>query len=93
MGDVVQPISMENLLAAALPEEQQCFYYSHPVGEDPSRGSSIGEFFGKDKSRVIPLGRDSAWKVSPSQQLWVDSCYWYFVSPMRGGGHKVLGGK
>eukprot|EP00752_Nemacystus_decipiens_P010080 g8982.t1 len=63
MGDVVQPISMEHLLASVLPPEQ-CYYYAHPVDEDPSRKFSMGKFFGRDESKVIALAPTSAWKVN-----------------------------
>lgn len=59
---MVQPISVENLLASVAPKEQ-CFYYAHPRGEDPSKGFRIGEFFGGDESKLIGISSDSASEV------------------------------
>ncbi|CAM9316275.1 unnamed protein product [Ectocarpus fasciculatus] len=67
MGDVVQPIAMEDLLAAVAPD--QCFWYAHPVGEDPERGYRIGEFFGGDESKLIHLSADLAWQVNQFKAL------------------------
>eukprot|EP00903_Cladosiphon_okamuranus_P011257 g10615.t3 len=63
MGDVVQPISMEHLLASVVPPDQ-CFYYAHPRGEDHSKGFRIGEFFGGNTSRLTYLDADIASKVN-----------------------------
>eukprot|EP00903_Cladosiphon_okamuranus_P011259 g10617.t1 len=63
MGDVVQPISMEHLLASVAPPDQ-CFYYAHPRGEHVSKGYSIGYFYGKDEKKVIALSTDKAWMVN-----------------------------
>eukprot|EP00903_Cladosiphon_okamuranus_P011247 g10611.t1 len=63
MGDVVQPISMEHLLASVAPPDQ-CFYYAHPVGERLSRGYNIGYFYGKEEKKVKALSHDSARMVN-----------------------------
>ncbi len=63
MGDVVQPISMERLLASVAPPGQ-CFYYAYPTGESTSSGRpGVGEFFGGDEARLIALSEPDAWKV------------------------------
>ena len=60
---MVQPIAMEDLLSSFAPPGQ-CFYYAHPRGENHSKGSSIGEFFGGDRLKLIGLSSDTAWMVS-----------------------------
>ncbi|CBJ28751.1 conserved unknown protein [Ectocarpus siliculosus] len=67
MGDVVQPIAMQDLLASVAPD--QCFWYAHPADEDVERGYRIGEFFGGDDSKVFPLTPDLAWKVNRFKAL------------------------
>ena len=63
MGDVIQPIAMQRLLASVAPT--QCFWYAHPWNEDSVRGFRIGEFFGGDTSRLIHLTSDHADQVAP----------------------------
>lgn len=67
MGDVVQVNAMEDLLHSIAPD--QCFWYGHPWKEDarkwgdgPSFG--VGQFFGSDSTRVVPLDSESAPTVS-----------------------------
>lgn len=72
MGDVVQHISMEHLLASVVPEGQ-CFYYAHSGGEYLGKGHHIGEFFGGDRSKLFPLFTDLAYQVHRLQF----NIFWY----------------
>eukprot|EP00904_Undaria_pinnatifida_P001181 jgi/Undpi1/11063/HiC_scaffold_30.g13361.m1 len=67
MGDVIQPIAMQRLLASVAPT--QCFWYAHPWNEDSVRGFRIGEFFGGDTSRLIHLTSDHADQVNRFKAL------------------------
>lgn len=70
MEDVVQPRSMERLLASVA-AEGQCFYYAHSGDETASRGSLVGEFYGQDRSKLISLSHEDAWKVAEPSELRV----------------------
>lgn len=71
MGDVIQPMAMEHLLASVAPD--QCFWYAHPGVEGVDQGDRIGEFFSDnisgDSSRLIHLTPDHAEKVETTKQL------------------------
>ncbi|CAM9460321.1 unnamed protein product [Ectocarpus sp. 8 AP-2014] len=71
MGDVIQPMAMERLLASVAPD--QCFWYAHPGGEGVDKGNHIGEFFSDnisgDSSRLIHLTPDHAEKVNVFKAL------------------------
>lgn len=70
MGDVIQPMAMEHLLASVAPD--QCFWYAHPGVEVVDQGNRIGEFFSDnisgDSSRLIHLTPDHAEKVEKTKQ-------------------------
>lgn len=70
MGDVIQPMAMEHLLASVAPD--QCFWYAHPGVESVDQGNRIGEFFSDnisgDSSRLIHLTPDDAEKVENTKQ-------------------------
>ena len=61
MGDVIQPMALEHLLASVAPNV--CFWYAHPWDEDLVKGNRIGEFFGTDTPRLIHLTHDDIWQV------------------------------
>ncbi|CAM9285887.1 unnamed protein product [Ectocarpus fasciculatus] len=71
MGDVIQPMAMEHLLASVAPD--QCFWYAHPGVESVDQGNRIGEFFSDnisgDSSRLIHLTPDDAEKVNVFKAL------------------------
>lgn len=61
LGDVIQPMALEHLLASVAPDV--CFWYAHPWDEDLVKGNRVGEFFGADTSRLIHLTHDDNWQV------------------------------
>lgn len=61
LGDVIQPIAMEHLLASIAPN--QCFWYADPYTEKTVRDDGQGKFFGGDLSRLIYLAPEDAMKV------------------------------
>ncbi|CAB1098846.1 unnamed protein product [Ectocarpus sp. CCAP 1310/34] len=71
MGDVIQPMAMEHLLASVAPD--QCFWYAHPGEEGIDQGDRIGEFFSDnisgDSSRLIHLTPGDAEKVNVFKAL------------------------
>ncbi|CAM9193464.1 unnamed protein product [Ectocarpus sp. 13 AM-2016] len=71
MGDVIQPMAMEHLLASVA--QDQCFWYAHPGVEGVDQGDRIGEFFSDnisgDSSRLIHLTPDHAEKVNVFKAL------------------------
>lgn len=52
---------MEELLLSVYPD--LCFWYAHPYKEQAKGSNRVGEFFGKDPSRLLHLSPASALEV------------------------------
>ncbi|CAM9462535.1 unnamed protein product, partial [Hapterophycus canaliculatus] len=72
MGDVIQPMAMENLLASVAPD--QCFWFAHPreeegYGQCTGKGALLTNGVSDDKSRFIQVTPDDAEKVNRFKAL------------------------